>query len=444
MVEAARAQQKLDEVMAGLAPLFARAEPRRNARQYVEGLLSDTPRKNCWQLAEHAGHRTPDRMQWLLERARWDAFAAMDAVREFTVRHLADDGLTAAVLDESGQCKQGSHTAGVKPQYVGCVGGVANAVNFVNLTYSTPRGHALIGSRLYVPEEHLSDPARRDQMGIPADLQFATKPELGVQQLAAALAAGIRLDYCAADEVYGRDPRLREFCEQHQIGYVLEVPVSFPLTLPSGRKTRADAALKLLEPGMWTIASAGAGSKGDRNYAWAWLDTATPRHYLLIRRSLTSPNEVAYFYCWVPPDRPATLPILAAVAGRRWTVEEDHEFGKDLFGYDHSQVRLYTALHRHLALVTTALAVCATAAADARDRTGSLPPPPVRPDQPPPADPGLIPLTVAEIKRLYNLLTRTVRGTAHHLRWNWWRRRHQARARWYHHRTRLGRELALT
>jgi SRSO17 transposase len=444
MVEAVGVREKLDEVMAALAPLFARVEPRRNARAYVEGLLSDTPRKNCWQLAEHAGHSTPDRMQWLLERASWDAFAAMDAVSKFTVRHLADDGLTVAVLDESGQCKQGSGTAGVKPQYVGCVGGVANAVNFVNLTYSTPRGHALIGSRLYVPAEQLTDTAGRDAMGIPTDLTFATKPELGVQLLSAQLAADVRLDWCAADEVYGRDPQLREFCHQHQIGYVLGVPVNFPITLPSGRKIRADASLQLLEASMWTIASAGAGSKGDRRYAWAWLATTSPRHYLLIRRNLTTPNEVAYFFCYVPPDQPATLPILAAVAGRRWTVEEDHEFGKDLFGYDHSQVRLYTAIHRHLALVTAALAICATAAADARDRTNNLPPPPTHPDQPPPANPGLIPLTVAELKRLYNLLTRTLNNTAHHLHWNWWRRRHQARARWHHHRTRLRREIAAT
>ena len=194
---------------------------------------------------------------------------------------------------------------------------------------------------------------------------------------------------------------------------------------------------------MWTIASAGAGSKGDRLYAWAWLATASPRHFLLIRRSLTKPSEVAYFHCWVPPGQPATLGRLAAVAGRRWTVEEDHEFGKDLFGYDHSQVRLYTPIHRHLALVTAALAVCATAAADAHDRTDSLAPPPVSPDERAPTDPGLIPLTVAEVKRLFNLLTRTLRSTAHHLHWNWWRRRHQARARWYHHRARLGRELAL-
>ncbi|HEU4539655.1 MAG TPA: hypothetical protein VFR23_00885 [Jiangellaceae bacterium] len=63
------------------------------------------------------------------------------------------------------------------------------------------------------------------------------------------------------------------------------------------------------------------------------------------------------------------------------------------------------------------------------------------PDDKPPADPGLIPLTVAEIKRLANLVTRTGRALAHHRRWSWWRRRHQARARWFHHRTRLRRSL---
>ena len=125
-------------------------------------------------------------------------------------------------------------------------------------------------------------------------------------------------------------------------------------------------------------------------------------------------------------------------------MEEDHEFGKDYFGFDHAQLRLYTPIYRHLALVIASLAICAAAAADAYERTNTLPPLPVRPDQPPPEDPGLIPLTVAEVKRLYNLLTRTVRSIAHHVHWNLWRRRHQARARWYHHRTRLRREIALT
>ena len=128
-------------------------------------------------------------------------------VRDFAVAGLASpDGLTVLVLDESGQVKQGTRTAGVKPQYAGCAGRVTNAINFVNATYSTARGHALITSRLWVPEEHLTDPAARDMMGIPDHLQPATKPQLGAQMLAEALDAGIEVPGVAADEVYGQDP----------------------------------------------------------------------------------------------------------------------------------------------------------------------------------------------------------------------------------------------
>ena len=135
--------------------------------------------------------------------------------------------MTVLVLDESGQVKQGEHTAGVKPQYVGCVGRVASAVNFVNATYSTVRGHALASSRLRVPAEQLADPGTRAMMGIPGDLQPATRPELGGQMLAETLDAGIEVPWLAGDEVYGQDPGLRELCEERGAGYVPGVACSF-------------------------------------------------------------------------------------------------------------------------------------------------------------------------------------------------------------------------
>lgn len=95
---------------------------------------------------------------------------------------------------------------------------------------------------------------------------------------------------------------------------------------------------------------------------------------------------------------------------------------------------------RHLVLTMAALAICAVTAAAMRDATSTLPPAPARPDEEPPEDPGLIPLTVAEVKRLLNLLTRTWHRPTQHLHWAWWRRRHQARARWFHQRTRLQRK----
>src|SRR5690606_32217892 len=151
--------------------------------------------------------------------------------------------------------------------------------------------------------------------------------------------------------------------------------------------------LTLVQAHGWNRLSAGAGSKGERDYEWAWIATASDAHHLLVRRSLSDPGEVAYFYCYSPPQRPpATLAVLVRVAGMRWPVEEDFRTGKDHFGLDHSQVRLYTSLLRHLTLTAAALAICSITAAAMRQLTSVLPPPPVDPDQPPPADPGLVPL----------------------------------------------------
>ncbi|MFF0146715.1 hypothetical protein ACFYPV_16000 [Amycolatopsis sulphurea] len=99
-------------------------------------------------------------------------------------------------------------------------------------------------------------------------------------------------------------------------------------------------------------------------------------------------------------DRGLTKTRLIRAAGLRWPVEEGFEFGKDCFGLDQSQVRLYTAIARHTVLVCAALAVCAVTAALLRDRTDSQAPEPRHPDQLPPADPGLIPPTIPETKHL--------------------------------------------
>ena len=134
---------------------------------------------------------------------------------------------------------------------------------------------------------------------------------------------------------------------------------------------------------------------------------------------------------------------LIRAAGLRWPVEEDFGPGKDCFGLDQPQVRLYTAIARHTVLVMAALAVFGVTAALLRDRTDTQAPPAVRPGQPPPADPGMIPLTVPETARLLTEATAIHRPPGHTEHSSDWRRRHQARSRWYHQRTRLTREIAL-
>ena len=435
--EAGLACGNLDELMGGMAGCFIRVEPRRQARKYVTGLISDVPRKNCWALAEQAGDATPDKMQRLLERAAWDAGAVMRAVRAFVIARLGELADAVLVLDESGQEKAGEHTAGVQRQYLGCAGRVANGINVVYASYAAAAGHAILAARLYVPQGWAEDQERRRAAGIPDDLTFKTKPALAAKIVTQLRAEGRCPPWVTGDEVYGRDARLRSVLEAQGTGYVLKIPCSFRVTLPSGQKVRADHAARLVPARAWQTASAGHGSKGERDYGWAWLATASARHHLLIRRNLHDPTELAYFYCHVPAGRACSFTTLIRVAGRRWPVEEDFALGKSWFGLADSQARRYTAITRHLALAMAALAVCAVTAALARERTSTLARLPGSPDDLPPEDPGLIPLTAAEIRRVFNLITRTWQTIRHYLHWSWWRRRHQARARWFHHRARL-------
>jgi SRSO17 transposase len=419
----------------------------------VTALASGLPRCNGWTIAEQAGDMTPDRTQRLLSRASWDTFAAMGEVRRFAVAGLEEAarksgrrrGLVIGALDETGQVKAGTATAGVKRHYLGCAGKVANGITTVHLSYVRERtGHALAGARQWIPREHLEDPVKSQAMGLPPDLVFRTKGQLAIDICAGTLADGVRLDFVCGDEVYGNCTELREFLEGRAQGYVLRVRSNFHLTLARAVKvTCAEAASRQLAGTGWEIRSAGKGSKGDRWYRWSWLGTASPRHWLLIRRHLAT-GELAFHYCYVPEGQPVSMSRLIRAAGLRWPVEEDFGLGKDCFGLDESQVRLYTAIARHTVLVMAALAICAVTAALLRSRTDTQAPPPVRPGQPPPADPGMIPLTVPEIRRLLAALLLRPWPPGHAAHWLDWRRRHQARARWHHQRTRLARDAEIT
>ena len=104
---------------------------------------------------------------------------------------------------------------------------------------------------------------------------------------------------------------------------------------------------------------------------------------------------------------------------------------------------MYAAILRHIVLVMAALAICAVIAAQLRDRTDTQAPAPVTRDQAPPPDPGQIPLTITEIGQLLTAATERHHPPGHATRWLHWRRRHQARSRWFHKSARLNRDYAL-
>src|ERR1700683_4134110 len=278
-IGAGLALRKRDELLGLLRPCFARPEPWLQAGKYAAAVMSELPERNGWSIARHAGDRTPDRTQRLLNHASWDTFAAMGVVRRFAVAGLEQAarrgrrrrGLVIGAIDETGQEKAGEATAGVKRQYLGCAGRVANGINTVHLSYVREgAGHALIGARQGIPRAHLEDPVKSLLMGLPPHLAFRTKGQLAIDTCTDAYADGLAFDFTCGDEVYGNCTQLREFFETRGQAYVLRVPSNFTLTLAAGTKlTCVQAVGRLLkDKRRWEIRSAGHGYKRPRADGW--------------------------------------------------------------------------------------------------------------------------------------------------------------------------------
>jgi SRSO17 transposase len=348
-----------------LAPRFSRAEPRRRARAYLAGLVGSAARKNGWQLAEGAGEATPYGMQRLLAGARWDAEAVRDDLRAFVVERLGD-AAGVLVVDETGFLKHGDKSAGVARQYSGTAGRIENCQVGVFLAYAAPRGCAFLDRALYLPEEWVSDGDRRRAAGIPATLVTATKSDLARAMLARAFAAGVPAAWVLGDTVYGGD-ELRRWLEGQGRAYALAVASDHGIWT-RGERTEARVLADALPAEAWLRASAGEGAQGPRWYDWACL--ALPyeatdgwAHWLLVRRSVSDPEERAYYRVHAPVG---TAPgAMVRAVGRRWGIEAAFADAKGLAGLADYEVRRWDGWHRHvtLALLAHAALVAARAAA---------------------------------------------------------------------------------
>ena len=188
-------QDLLDDLMAQVAPCFARRETRLTCKDMVHGLLSELEDRNCWTLAEAAGHACPYRMQHLLSRARCDEQRMLDTAAGWAVGRLSagQDGADAVlIVDETADEKSSDSCAGASHQYSGTVGGTAMCQVAVTLTWAAPAGHALIGRALYLPEGWAADEERRELAGVPDEITFETKPQLAGDLLQYAHDQGIR------------------------------------------------------------------------------------------------------------------------------------------------------------------------------------------------------------------------------------------------------------
>jgi SRSO17 transposase len=228
---------------------------------YLRGLLGQSERKNGWTLAEAAGEVSPDGMQRLLRTADWNADAVRDELRSYVVERLGPGGIL--FVDETGFIKKGSRWAGVGRQYTGKID---NCQIGVFLAYATGTGRALIDRELYLPKAWTDDRERARAAGIGDEVGFATKPDLARRTLTRALDAGVPAEWLTADEVYGQDKRLRVWCEQHDLPYVLATRSNDTVATVDWRQRRVRALIAELPESAWQRCSAGAGAHGLRLY----------------------------------------------------------------------------------------------------------------------------------------------------------------------------------
>ena len=345
----------LDQLHQRIASRFGREEVRTRSLRFLAGLLGRVERKNGWQLAEHVGEKSPDGMQRLLSAAKWDADVVRDDLRDYVVEHLGDpEGIL--VVDETGFLKKGTKSVGVKRQYSGTAGKIENCQIGVFLAYASPKGHGFIDRELYLPKEWAEDKDRRQEAGVPAEVEFATKPQLAKRMLGRAFAAGIRPAWVTGDEVYGADRALKGFLEGEKQPFVLGVRGNEYVWVGSKLgpwQVAAGEVASAIASGDWQRLSAGDGAKGPRMYDWARVPLARlPEpgwgRWLLVRRSLNDVTDLAYYVVFGPAE--TTLATMVRVAGSRWAIEESIEMAKGEAGLDEYEVRRWTSWYRHVTL----------------------------------------------------------------------------------------------
>lgn len=129
-------------------------------------------------------------------KSEWSDTAVMGRVCDWVMPTLGLDSGCYWIIDDTGFSKKGKHSVGAARQYCGQLGKQDNCQVVVSLSLASVQGSVPIAYQLYLPKDWAADPVRCKTAGVPADVAFATKPEIafrdGITQLGILYAVGIR------------------------------------------------------------------------------------------------------------------------------------------------------------------------------------------------------------------------------------------------------------
>jgi SRSO17 transposase len=364
---------------------FARLDQHAWAVRYLQGLLDTLPRKSCEPIALALGVSVRG-LQAFIAESSWSSLPVLAQHERLVAHSLGDTDDGVFLSDESGMPKQGHHSAGVAHQYCGALGKVCSCQVGVFVGYASGKGYTLVGGQLFVPQDWFGEQmaALRQEVGLPTELTFRTKPQIAVDVLQAIAARGSLLGrWVAADALYGNSPAFRDAIAALGKWYLTEVasdqliwrrtpallvpawsgkgrkPTKQRLKPPANASYRVDELLWRLPKTAWTRVTIKEGSKGPSvcDIAFVRVNEARDglpglRQWLIIRRNLDDPTVVKFYLSNAPETlEPA---YLARMCGMRWPIELTFEVGKDELGMDQYETRSWLGWHHHMVLVMLA------------------------------------------------------------------------------------------
>jgi len=358
--------------MAPVVASLGRSERRRAATHYVEGLLMPGQRKSIEPMAARLGIDAQS-LQQLVSSSPWSDEALWRALRQEVIPHL--EPLEAWVVDESGWLKQGQHSVGVSHQYCGAVGKQANCQVSVEVVVSDGGVAAPIAGRLYLPQNWAEDGKRRAEVGVPAEVQFRTKPELALDLIRQAQADGVPPAPILGDSVYGDSPDFREGVRQLGMEFMLQVTPThkaWTQAVPTQRKRTRHYATEAVPPAQtlaeivlgfppqqWKNCSWKAANGQTRRTRLAWCEVHLQHRLRQGKEELEkvwlvvdwpSGDKEPYHYYLAHFHRPPGRARCLKLSRSRWHLEQYFQRSKDDLGLDHFEGRSWRGFHHHLAL----------------------------------------------------------------------------------------------
>lgn len=381
--------QRFEDFVTMIARHLGHADRVAPFRGYCAGLMLPGERKSVEPMAARVApsevRSAHQRLHHFVADAPWSDAGVLGAVREHVLDAAAKRvGIPEVlIIDDTGFPKQGKHSVGVARQYCGQLGKQDNCQVAVSLSLANEQFSVPIGYRLYLPKDWSVDLKRREKAKVPEDIEFATKPEIAMALIDAAMAVEVAPKIVVADAGYGIDTVFRDHLTERGLQYVLGVTSALSVwpegTAPlppipwsgQGRKPkllRRDAQHKPVS--VKTLAMA-LKARQWKNITWRegtnlaltsrfaavrvrcahrdyWRSELRAQEWLLIEWPKDDAEPLKYFLSTLPAD--TSMRELVRIAKLRWRIERDYQELKQEFGLDHFEGRSWRGFHHHATL----------------------------------------------------------------------------------------------